>query len=246
MIDWTLFWLSLKYQIILKHLTPKHLANFWKFSSKSPYVHFFRKFWKNHFLRVMKDFRVFVEKPIGKSLTLFYVFSATRWGGGVTLNYGKNGWKKWNFDLSTIVKMNEKIPKKFRFSPCIMSISKKVLIISVVSRNCIFWKQKFKFLHIGILNIIFSQILEKQNFFTNLKYGNFIDFFEKKVKKTRILNLLIHCNFNIFFEKKKRKMIFFLLSWYLYIRGFRLHLNTKKQRNEFFELLKSVTCSRFH
>ena len=29
----------------------------------------------------MKDFRVFVEKPIGKSLTLFYVFSATRWGG---------------------------------------------------------------------------------------------------------------------------------------------------------------------
>ena len=194
----------------------------------------------------MKDFRVFVEKPIGKSLTLFYVFSATRWGGGVTLNYGKNGWKKWNFDLSTIVKMNEKIPKKFRFSPCIMSISKKVLIISVVSRNCIFWKQKFKFLHIGILNIIFSQILEKQNFFTNLKYGNFIDFFEKKVKKTRILNLLIHCNFNIFFEKKKRKMIFFLLSWYLYIRGFRLHLNTKKQRNEFFELLKSVTCSRFH
>ena len=227
-------------------LTPKHLANFWKFSSKSPYVHFFRKFWKNHFLRVMKDFRVFVEKPIGKSLTLFYVFSATRWGGGVTLNYGKNGWKKWNFDLSTIVKMNEKIPKKFRFSPCIMSISKKVLIISVVSRNCIFWKQKFKFLHIGILNIIFSQILEKQNFFTNLKYGNFIDFFEKKVKKTRILNLLIHCNFNIFFEKKKRKMIFFLLSWYLYIRGFRLHLNTKKQRNEFFELLKSVTCSRFH
>ena len=34
----------------------------------------------------MKDFRVFVEKPIGKSLTLFYVFSATRWGGGEVAN----------------------------------------------------------------------------------------------------------------------------------------------------------------
>ena len=129
---------------------------------QNPHMYIFSKILKkNHFLSVMKDFRVFVEKPIGKILTLFYVFSATRWGGGVTLNYGKNGWKKWNFDLSTIVKMNEKIPKKIHFSPCIMSIWKKVLIISVVSRNCIFWKQKFKILHIGILNIIFSQILEK-------------------------------------------------------------------------------------
>ena len=186
----------------------------------------------------MKDFRVFVEKPIGKSLTLFYVFSATRWGGGVTLNYGKNGWKKWNFDLSTIVKMNEKIPKKFRFSPCIMSISKKVLIISVVSRNCIFWKQKFKFLHIGILNIIFSQIFEKQNFFTNLKYGNFIDFFEKKVKKTRILNLLIHCNFNIFFEKKKTKNDIFSIELVLVYTGISTPFKHKKTKKWIFWIIE--------
>ena len=151
-------------------------------------------------------------------------------GGGVTLNYGKNGWKKWNFDLSTIVKMNEKIPKKIHFSPCIMSIWKKVLIISVVSRNCIFWNQKFKFLHIVILNIIFSQILEKQNFFTNLKYGNFIDFFEKKVKKTRILNLLIHCNFNIFFEKKKSKNDFFSIELVLVYTGISTSFKHKKNK----------------
>ena len=214
---------------------------------KIPIGTFFSKILKKSFSACNDRFSSFCRKTHRYIFDTFWRFLSNTMGeGGVTLDYGENGWKKWNFDLSTIVKMNEKIPKKFRFSPCIMSISKKVLIISVVSRNCIFWKQKFKFLHIGILNIIFSQILEKQNFFTNLKYGNFIDFFEKKVKKTRILNLLIHCNFNIFFEKKKWKMIFFLLSWYLYIRGFRLHLNTKKQRNEFFELLKSVTCSRFH
>ena len=39
----------------------------------------------------MTDFRVFVEKPIGKILTLFDVFSATLGeGGGRGLDYGKN------------------------------------------------------------------------------------------------------------------------------------------------------------
>ena len=70
----------------------------------------------------------------------------------------------------------------------------------------------------------------KIKFFQKPYIWEFYGFFRKKNKKTRILNLLIHCIFNIFLRKKNRKMIFFLLCWYLYIWGFRLHLNTKKTK----------------
>ena len=64
---------------------------------------FFENFGKNRFTIDNRVFRVFVEIPIGKILALFDVFPATlKEGGGLGLDYGKNDWKKWHFDSSTI------------------------------------------------------------------------------------------------------------------------------------------------
>ena len=129
---------------------------------KIPICTFFSKILKKSFSACNDRFSSFCRKTHRYIFDTFWRFLSNTMGeGGVTLDYGENGWKKWNFDLSTIVKMNEKIQKKNHFSSSIMSIWKKVLIISVVLWNQIFWKQKFKILHMGILNIIFWQILEK-------------------------------------------------------------------------------------
>ena len=86
----------------------------------------------------------------------------------------------------------------------------------------------------------------KMNFFQKPYISEFYGFFRKKKQKNTNIESSYTLYFQHFFEKENRKMIFFLLCWYLYIWGFRLHLNTKKQRNKFFESLKSFTCSRFH
>ena len=75
---------------------------------------FFEIFEKKRFLSIMKDFQFFSKKPIGKILALFDVFSATLWGGR-GLDYGKNDWKKWNFDSSTMGKISWKNEKKVNF-----------------------------------------------------------------------------------------------------------------------------------
>ena len=99
---------------------------------------------------------------------------------------------------------------------------------------------KLHFLKTKIQNRIYRDF--EHHFLTNfgkiiflryLTYGNFMDFFEKNNKKTRIFNLLIHCIFNIFLRKKSKNDFFFLLCWYLYILGFRLHLNTKNEERIF-------------
>ena len=194
----------------------------------------------------MTDFRVFVEKPIGKILTLFDVFSATLWGGGVTLKYGKNDWKKWNFDLSTMVKMNEKIQKKIHFSPYIMSIWKKVLIISVVSWNYIFLKTKIQnriyrdFEHHFLTN--FGKII----FFKIPYIWEFYGFFRKKQQKNTNIQSSYTLYFQHFFEKKIEKWFFFPIVLVLVHIGISTPFKHKKRRKNFLESLKSVTCSRFH
>ena len=62
----------------------------------------------------------------------------------------------------------------------------------------------------------------------------FYGFFRKKKQKNTNIQSSYTLYFQHFFEKKNRKMIFyFLLCWYLYILGFRLHLNTKNEERIF-------------
>ena len=97
----------------------------------------------------------------------------------------------------------------------------------------------------GFWTSFFDKFWKNKIFSETLHMGILWIFSKKKQKNTNIESSYT-LYFQHFFEKENRKMIFFLLCWYLYIWGFRLHLNTKKQRNKFFESLKSFTCSRFH
>ena len=155
----------------------------------------------------MTDFRVFVEKPIGKILTLFDVFSATLWGGVSLWSMVKMIEKS---EISTCQpwwKWMKKYKKNSFFSIHNVNLKKSVdNFCSIV---------KLHFLKTKIQNRIYRDF--EHHFLTNfgkiifLKIPyiwEFYGFFRKKNKKTRIFNLLIHCIFNIFLRKKSKNDFF--------------------------------------
>ena len=61
----------------------------------------------------------------------------------------------------------------------------------------------------------------------------FYGFFRKKKQKNTNIQSSYTLYFQHFFEKKIEKCFFFLLCWYLYILGYRLHLNTENEERIF-------------
>ena len=102
----------------------------------------------------MKDFRVFVEKPIGKSLTLFYVFSATRWGGGEVAN-AFTLLRKHFFDIKKFLKII--------FPIYDMIFTYKILEHIINGKNDFFDKKKFFFvknmkMKLSMVNPLFFEV----------------------------------------------------------------------------------------
>ena len=148
-------------------------------------------------------------------MALFDVFSATLRGGGRGLDYGKNDWKKWNFDSSTMGKMSWKNEKKSEIFRLITWISYEKSIISVVSWNRLCVQKKFKNVPMGILMMIFSTKIEKRNFFESLIHGDF-NIFSKKKWKINIFYMcleFIHMQIWTLFFTKIRKMKIYYTSW---------------------------------
>ena len=149
-------------------------------------------------------------------MALFDVFSATRWRGGRGLDYGKNDWKKWNFDSSTMGKISWKNEKKSEIFGLITWISYEKSIISVVSWNRLCVQKKFKNVLMGILMMIFSTKIEKRKIFESLIHGDFNIFFQKKKWKMNIFYMcleIIHMQIWILFFTKIKKMKIYYTSW---------------------------------
>ena len=107
-------------------------------------------------------------------------FSQQHWeGGGRGLDYGKNDWKKWNFDSSTMGKMSWKNEKKSEIFRLITWISYEKSIISVVSWNRLCVQKNSKTYILGFWWWFFLQKLKKETFL-KVSYMGISTFFQKK------------------------------------------------------------------
>ena len=102
----------------------------------------------------MTDFRVFVEKPIGKILTLFDVFSATLWGGGEVDN-AFTFLRKHFFDIKKFLKIV--------FPIYDMIFIYKILEHIINGKNDFFDKKKFFFvknmkMKLSMVNTLFFEV----------------------------------------------------------------------------------------